>query len=782
MTVSGTVETFDQEAFKAGLSASVGVDREAISLNVTAASVKVVATILVVEAVESDGNNHVGYAVAALQTLASNPSAFSEAVGVTVEAVAPLVVSHRTVPMPVPPPLSPPSPLPLPPPSPSPSPPSPPPSSPSPPPSSPPCVDTTKCKQNKCKNYNAAKLQKCKKTCGSCEPLPPSAPPSPPPSPLPPSPPPSLPPPSPPPSPPSPPPKYPPSNALLLDDTEAAVVGLASQLFTVEQAEKAAFTASVATAVTLTLVVVRSFQESIRASSVSSIAGSVTVSAGAVMSGAVIMLSQVQSIKSLTLLNTRTPPSFTSFGAGFAWGSMHFDLGIRFEEDNVTRSRGHTLQDGVTVATPTQQPAVPMEGSARYLGALGMGAGELFANNLAFQLAASAVVVVLHKTLLLTLHKKVGPMPALAFPKFELAWFLATYEGTVLGATMVVKELAESRLPTRLGVPLGIVAGLVYLALLVLTVWLVLTTRRKMLRLRQSGSFVLTRHLTTQEVVLPGHLAIGHPHGNQMKSPFWQSKATVLWLQSQQPLSPARPHYSDAASNATTTTDAASLIPLPMPPPQSPPSRPSLPLLLPPLHPSPLASPPPSPPPPQAETSAPTISEDMVVIAERTGLPPGERLPSSVKVLRLRSSVKVLEASAADSAFDSDSASDIKTSNRCFCSSVLTGLFKSQWVSYVSNTKSKEEVAEASAFLYGYGELFKYSQGGVASCSNCVIPNYLFFVIEMAHTVLKAIVLVTLTDAGTQSALIVCIECIFFLLFVIQRPFADTACWITLCL
>ena len=181
MTVSGTVETFDQEAFKAGLSASVGVDREAISLNVTAASVKVVATILVVEAVESDGNNHVGYAVAALQTLASNPSAFSEAVGVTVEAVAPLVVSHRTVPMPVPPPLSPPSPLPLPPPSPSPSPPSPPPSSPSPPPSSPPCVDTTKCKQNKCKNYNAAKLQKCKKTCGSCEPLPPSAPPSPPP-------------------------------------------------------------------------------------------------------------------------------------------------------------------------------------------------------------------------------------------------------------------------------------------------------------------------------------------------------------------------------------------------------------------------------------------------------------------------------------------------------------------------------------------------------------------------------------------------------------------------
>ena len=56
----------------------------------------------------------------------------------------------------------------------------------SPPPS--PCVDTEvkpkKCKKKQCKKqYDAAKLQKCKKTCGLCEPLPPSAPPSPPPPP-----------------------------------------------------------------------------------------------------------------------------------------------------------------------------------------------------------------------------------------------------------------------------------------------------------------------------------------------------------------------------------------------------------------------------------------------------------------------------------------------------------------------------------------------------------------------------------------------------------------------
>ena len=485
-------------------------------------------------------------------------------------------------------------------------------------------------------------------------PLPPLAPPSPPPPPRPSSPDPSF-------------------NALPLD-AQAAVVGVGSQLFTVEQAEFAAFTASVATAGTLVVVALRSFQESIKASTAPSIEGSVTVNAGALMSGTVMMLSQVQSIKSLVLLNKRAPPSFTSFGAGFAWGSMHLDLGIHFEDNNATRSLGQTLPDGAA--------AVPAEGSARYLGALGMGAGELFANNLVFQLAAIAAVVALHKSMLLT------PMPALAFPKLELAWFIATYEGTVLGATMVLKELAESRLPHHHGVPLGIVAALVYIALLILTVWLVLTTRGKILHLRQRGSFDLP----------------------------------------------------------PTTTDAASLMPLPMPLPASPPSRPpSLPALLPPLDAPPPESPPPSPP-------------IQVVLGE-------------VPVVRSSPlTVQVLDSPGADSDSSSGLTTDVK--NCRSCSFVLARLFTWEWVWYVSNTKSKEEVAEASAFLYGYGELFKYSQGGVA---NCAIPNYLFFAIEMAHTVLKAIILVALTDAGTQSALIVGLESISFLLFVIQRPFADTA-------
>ena len=72
-------------------------------------------------------------------------------------------------PSPSPPPPSPPSP-------------SPPPPSPSPPPPNPPaCADKPeeKCKTKKCKSYNSEKQQNCKKTCGLCETLPPSAPPSP---------------------------------------------------------------------------------------------------------------------------------------------------------------------------------------------------------------------------------------------------------------------------------------------------------------------------------------------------------------------------------------------------------------------------------------------------------------------------------------------------------------------------------------------------------------------------------------------------------------------------
>jgi len=114
VTLAGTVETFDAANFTLHLATLVGVEPAAITLNVTAASVKVAATIQVVGEAAS--------VVASVQALANNASALSLAAGVTVESVDLLTVSVRVVVAPSPPPPSP----------------SPPPPSPSPPPPSPP--------------------------------------------------------------------------------------------------------------------------------------------------------------------------------------------------------------------------------------------------------------------------------------------------------------------------------------------------------------------------------------------------------------------------------------------------------------------------------------------------------------------------------------------------------------------------------------------------------------------------------------------------------------------
>eukprot|EP00964_Phaeocystis_antarctica_P147045 scaffold113524_cov47-Phaeocystis_antarctica.AAC.1 len=174
MTVAGTVETFDAADFKLHLATLVGVEPAAVTLNVTAASVRVTATIRVV--------GEAARVVASVQALANNASALSLAAGVTIQSVDTPTVSVRLVVAPSPPPrsLPPPSSSP-PPPSPSlPPPPPPPPSSPPLPPSSPPpCVNTdNRCKKRKCKKYSDAKKLKCKKTCNVCDGLPPSPPPS----------------------------------------------------------------------------------------------------------------------------------------------------------------------------------------------------------------------------------------------------------------------------------------------------------------------------------------------------------------------------------------------------------------------------------------------------------------------------------------------------------------------------------------------------------------------------------------------------------------------------
>ena len=150
--MAGTVEAFDAANFKLRLAALVGVEPATVTLSVTAASVtaasvKVAATIQVVGEAAS--------VVASVQALANVPAFLSLAAGVTVESVDLPTVSVRVVVAPSPPPPSLPS------------------------PSSPPCADThNKCKKKKCKNkYSAAEKEQCKKTCGLCEALPPSAPP-----------------------------------------------------------------------------------------------------------------------------------------------------------------------------------------------------------------------------------------------------------------------------------------------------------------------------------------------------------------------------------------------------------------------------------------------------------------------------------------------------------------------------------------------------------------------------------------------------------------------------
>ena len=102
MTVAGTVESFDAANFKANLAASIGVAPAAVTLTVTAASVNVAASIKVTE-------NATGV-VASVKALASDSSALSKAVGVTIESVAAPTFSVRAIlaPSPPPPPAPPP--------------------------------------------------------------------------------------------------------------------------------------------------------------------------------------------------------------------------------------------------------------------------------------------------------------------------------------------------------------------------------------------------------------------------------------------------------------------------------------------------------------------------------------------------------------------------------------------------------------------------------------------------------------------------------------------------
>ena len=101
LTAAGTVEAFDASGFKASLAASVGVTPADITLDVAAASIRVVATIRVAAAASASG------VASTLQVAAADPSALSELVGVTVLSAAAPVVLVRLVAVAPPPTLPP---------------------------------------------------------------------------------------------------------------------------------------------------------------------------------------------------------------------------------------------------------------------------------------------------------------------------------------------------------------------------------------------------------------------------------------------------------------------------------------------------------------------------------------------------------------------------------------------------------------------------------------------------------------------------------------------------
>lgn len=109
MTVAGSVETFDAGNFTVRFAASIGVPPSAVTLTVTAASVRVVASIEIVDYGGGAGSE-VRAVFERLENITKNASALTDAVGVTIQAVSYPVLSVQRVLAPSPPPPSPPPP------------------------------------------------------------------------------------------------------------------------------------------------------------------------------------------------------------------------------------------------------------------------------------------------------------------------------------------------------------------------------------------------------------------------------------------------------------------------------------------------------------------------------------------------------------------------------------------------------------------------------------------------------------------------------------------------
>ncbi|KAL1507829.1 hypothetical protein AB1Y20_007437 [Prymnesium parvum] len=470
----------------------------------------------------------------------------------------------------------------------------------------------------------------------------------------------------------------------------------ALQEYTVESASEDASTATTATTTAIAVTVVTSVASGIVAATAGTKVGlavtsSATSEALAIgrggqgfSSSTLILLSQVQSIKSLGLLSKELPPTLTEFSSTFSWGSMHFNLGVSID------GAANVPCDDV-VSCPEE---VVLTGTALYLHNLGMSAEELFVNNFIFDCAVLLGIAASHKALQFGLRRLnvASTEVSVAFPKFELVWLLASYEGLALAAAILCKH-ADQQSTARTAALLSLVAVTAF-GLTFTLVWLVRFIRANVHRLTHAGSLEFKPTRSRVQIVRESS-------------------------------------FSRTASGETSTL--------------------SMPSFGSPLHPS----------------SQKRHSSQFAGSPTRASSPWRHAHPQVgsggllCKLSHAMGKPPVLRHMASSSAWWDSLAAHEKEELKTLSIQVAKSITHYGDWKVCNAGNARNERAKADAFLSGYGELFaSYNNAR----SHRLMPNYLWFVVEMGETILKSVAL---------EALVITLEAVTLALFLIQRPFTD---------
>ncbi|KAL1529501.1 hypothetical protein AB1Y20_000447 [Prymnesium parvum] len=473
--------------------------------------------------------------------------------------------------------------------------------------------------------------------------------------------------------------------------------------YTVENADEDASTATTVTTSAIAVTVITSVASGIAATMAGSkvglaITGSVTSEALAIgrasqgFSSTLILLSQVQSMKSLGLLSKELPPTLTHFSSTFSWGSMHFDLGVPLA------AAARVPCDDVAC----REEAV-LTGTALYLHNLGMSAEELFVNNVILDCAVLLCIAACHKALLLWLRRlNVASTEVVAFPKYELAWLLASYEGVALSAAILCKH-ADQQSTARTAALLSLVAVTAF-GLTCTLVWLGSFIRANVHRLTQTGSLKFERSRSRMQLVRESSL-----------SRTFSRETSTLSVRSFDLASPSPQKRPSSQSSFTTSTPRASS--------------------------------------PWRHAHPPVDSGGLLCrLSHAMGKPP------------------VLRHMASSAAWWDSFAAHEKDEMKTLSIQVAKSMTNYGDWRVCKAGSARNEREKANAFLSGYGELFATYNN---ARSHRLMPNYLWFVVEMGETIVKSVALVAVADPKAQEALVITLEAVTLALFLIQRPFID---------